>query len=120
MTNKRKICLGFAHPVEPQNRNDATGRPASRSPLRARRTARAMDLMARCCPLTREASEDSSVRSVEDSVDVSLPMGMFVHWEMISDMSRSVTSGGGLGVIMERNECSICTAAPASSSKSIA
>ena len=73
----------------------------------------------RSCPLTREARDDSSVKRMEDSVEVSLPMGMLDHWDIISEILCSVTSGGGLGVVMELKECSICTAAPASSGKSI-
>lgn len=57
---------------------------------------------------------------MEDSVEVSFPMGMFVHWDMISETSCSVTSGGGIGVVRELKDVSMCTAAPASSSRSIA
>ena len=53
-------------------------------------------------------------------MEVSLPMRMLDHWDIISEISCSVTSGGGLGVVMELKECSIYTAAPASSNKSIA
>ena len=79
-----------------------------------------MDLIARSCSLTREARDDSSVKRVENSVEVSLPMGMLDHWDIISEISCSVTSGGGLDVVMELKECSIYSAAPASYSKSIA
>ena len=69
------------------------------------------------CPLTSETRDDLSVKRVEDSVEVSLPMGMLDHWDIISEISCSVTSGGGLGVVMELKEYSICTAASTLSSR---
>ena len=71
----------------------------------------------RSCPLTHEARDDSSVKREEYSVEVSLPMGMLDHWDIISEISCSVTSGGGLGVVMELKEYSICTAASTLSSR---
>jgi len=58
--------------------------------------------------------------SVEDSVEVSLPMGMLDHLDMIAEISFSVTVGEGLVVEIELKAFFNCTAAPASSSKSIA